>query len=102
MSKQKSLALTERELIKSISDITGHRQQVVNDVLRAMHELALCNFEQSTPIHIGKLGVLSVIEYSARGGYNFRTKENMPNKVIRLVRFKPSASVLRILKKKKS
>lgn len=97
MAREKSAAILEKELITRLSLITGHNRDVVRDVIKGLSEFVLDEIANETPIRLGTLGELYTVTYLGRGGVSFVTKENLPKKMITKVKFKPSASLKRVV-----
>jgi len=97
MAREKSAAILEKELIMRLSLITGHGEDVVRDVIKCLSEFVLDEIANETPIRLGTLGELYTVSYLGRGGVSFKTKESLPKKMITKIKFKPSASMKRVL-----
>ena len=95
MARTKSAAILESELYIRLAQVTGHGKDVVRDVINGLTEFITDELTNETPVRIGKLGEIYTTTYKGRGGYNFKTGQAKPNKVITKIKFKPSAPLKR-------
>ena len=98
MAREKTATVLETELYERLSKITGHGKDVVRDVLKSLHEFVIDELKNGTPVRIGPLGEITTITCRRCGGYNFKTGESKPFKMVKQVKFKPSISLKRSVK----
>lgn len=95
MARTKSAAILESELYIRLAQVTGHGKDVVRDVIKGLSEFVMDELANETPVRIGTLGEIYATTYKGRGGYDFKSGQAKPNKVITKIKFKPSAPLKR-------
>ena len=95
MARTKSADILESELYIRLAQVTGHSKDVVRDVIKGLSEFVMDELANETPVRIGTLGEIYATTYKGRGGYDFKTGQAKPNKVITKIKFKPSAPLKR-------
>lgn len=89
----KKVEIVETELIERLALITGYSRQTVRDVIKAQTEFVLDEIKVGTPVRIGNLGIIDIVEAKTRGGYNFKEKRMNVPKIYKKIKFKPSRAL---------
>lgn len=92
------LTIHDAELYNRLSAISGHRKEVVRDVILALSEFVMDELKNDIPVSVGKLGIFSVKHYKSSGGYSFKTGVHRPIGTCHKISFKPSAQMNKTVK----
>jgi len=92
------LTIHDAELYNRLSAISGHRKDVVRDVILALSEFVVDELKNDIPVSVGKLGIFSVKHYRSNGGYSFKTGQHHEIGMCHKISFKPSVSMNKMVK----
>lgn len=97
--RPKSMTVLKRELIQRLALITGYKDTVVRDVLKALTEFVIDELHNNTPVRVGDIVTIETVKNRVRAGYDFAKKENRPGmKYIYALKFKPSSALKKAIK----
>ncbi|MBO4787070.1 MAG: HU family DNA-binding protein [Prevotella sp.] len=95
--KEKAKTLNESEFNFKLAKRTGLPQKTVHEIMKAQTDLICEMLETETPVRTG-LGEISVLTYEGRGGFSFKQRNIMDERLIHArVKFKPSAILKRTI-----
>ncbi|MFT0531635.1 HU family DNA-binding protein [Castellaniella hirudinis] len=87
------MALTKKELITTISDLTGQPKAAVQAVLMGIRAVLVGKLGEGDELALPDIGKFHVAERAARTGRNPRTGETVEIEAKRVVKFTPAKSL---------